>query len=104
MRRMRAFGWLLGCGMFAAPLSGQLITTVAGTGWVFPTSSVPAVSAPLGSLRGVAVDVQGNVYAADTSNDIVVRISPDGVLRVVAGNGRPGFSGDGEPAVRASLS
>ncbi len=34
----------------------------------------------------------------------VVRITPSGSLRVIAGNGIPGFSGDGGPATRASLS
>ena len=43
------------------------------------------------------------MYAADSGNNIVVRISPSGVLTVVAGNGVAGFSGDGGPAASASL-
>jgi uncharacterized protein (TIGR03437 family) len=101
---MKVSAWVLALGMCAAPLHGQVIDTVAGTNWVFPTSSVPALSAPLGATTGVAVDAQGNVYAADGGNNIVVRISPDGVLTVVAGNGNGGFSGDGGPATSASLS
>jgi uncharacterized protein (TIGR03437 family) len=87
----------------AAPLHGQVITTVAGTDWFFPTSSLAALSAPLGPVGGVAIDPQGNVYAADSDNNVVVRISPNGVLTVVAGNGTVGFSGDGGPAISASL-
>ncbi|MGH8247947.1 MAG: RICIN domain-containing protein, partial [Gammaproteobacteria bacterium] len=58
---------------------------------------------PLGYPQGVAVDAAGNVYAADHGNCIVVKISPAGVLTIVAGNGRCGFSGDGGPATQAML-
>jgi uncharacterized protein (TIGR03437 family) len=51
----------------------------------------------------VAVDGGGNVYVADIGNHMVVRIAKDGTLTVVAGNGKPGFSGDGGPATHASL-
>jgi uncharacterized protein (TIGR03437 family) len=87
----------------AAPLHGQVITTFAGTDWVFPTSSLQALYAPLSPFLDVAIDAQGNVYAADAGNYVVVRISPNGVLTVVAGNGISGFSGDGGPATSASL-
>jgi sugar lactone lactonase YvrE len=85
-------------------IGGQVITTVAGGGWrAFPTSEIPAIGAPLGIPRGLAVDAQGNVYVADSYNNIVVRISPTGTLTVVAGNSSAGFSGDGGPATSASL-
>src|ERR1039458_9040432 len=103
MNRMTISTWVLALGMCAVPLHGQVITTVAGSAWLFPTSSIPALGAPLGQSTGSAVDAQGNVYAADDSNHIVVRISPNGVLTVVAGNGTGGFSGDGGPATSASL-
>ena len=80
-----------------------VITTAAGGSWIFRGDGQPAVNAPLGSLQGVAVDANGNVYAADVGNDIVVRITPDGILTVVAGNGIAGYSGDGGPATGASL-
>src|SRR5712692_1432479 len=80
-----------------------VITTVAGTDWTFPTSSLRAVNAPLGTLFGVAFDAAGNAYVADDGNDVVMRIAVDGTLTVVAGNGIRGFSGDGGPATSASL-
>ena len=95
--------WVMALGMQAAFLHAQVINTVAGSTWLFPTSSVPALSAPLGALGSMAADAQGNVYAADSGNNIVIRISPDGVLTVVAGNGAYGFSGDEGPATSASL-
>ncbi len=93
----------LGVCLWCAGLPAQIITTVAGTDFVFPSTPLPALNAPLGNIPGVAVDAQGNVYAADSENNIVVRISPNGVLTVVAGNGIAGFSGDGGPAISASL-
>ena len=84
-------------------LRAQVITTVAGTDWVFPTSVTQPLNAPLGLLMGVAVDTQGNIYAVDHTSHIVVRIAPTGTLTVVAGNGNAGFSGDGGPAIGASL-
>lgn len=80
-----------------------IITTVAGTDRLFPTSSLQALHAPLGQTAGVAVDAQGNFYVADTGNNMVMRISVDGTLTVVAGNGKGAFSGDGGPATKASL-
>jgi sugar lactone lactonase YvrE len=53
---------------------------------------------------GIAVDKGGNVFIADNGNYRVRRISPDGVIATVAGNGTPGFSGDGRPATDAQLS
>src|SRR5690242_14310863 len=88
--------------VFSGNLLSQVITTVAGSNTVFPLS-IPALQAPLGSVAAVAADSSGNVYAADSANNIVVRIAKDGTLTVVAGNGNPGFSGDGGPATRASL-
>src|SRR5271157_2356151 len=93
----------LGVWLWCAGVSAQVITTVAGTDFYFPSTPLPAVNAPLGTTQAVAVDAQGNAYAADSSNNIVVRISPNGVLTVVAGNGIDGFSGDGGPATGASL-
>jgi uncharacterized protein (TIGR03437 family) len=101
----RSFGavvWVLL--LSAAPLCGQgIITTVAGTTWVFRGDGGPATSAPLGFIAGVAVDSTGNLFAVDAGNNFVVKMSTTGVLTVVAGNGIQAFSGDGGPATSASL-
>jgi sugar lactone lactonase YvrE len=103
MEKTMASAWVLALGTYAAPVYGQVISTVAGTNWFFPTSSALALSAPLGESRGVAIDALGNVYSADSGNNIVVRVSSRGALTVVAGNGSEGYSGDGGPATSASL-
>jgi sugar lactone lactonase YvrE len=51
----------------------------------------------------VAAHTSGDLYAADLDNALVVRVSLDGTLTVVAGNGTRGFSGDGGKATNASL-
>src|ERR1035438_4215193 len=81
----------------------QVIATVAGSDPVFPAAGLPALAAPLKVVSGVAVDAGGSVYFADPLNNIVVRVSHDGTLTVVAGNGQARFSGDGGPATSASL-
>jgi len=84
--------------------NGQgVITTVAGTPFTFPTNVTVASNAPLGNVYGVAVDSQGNVYVADSGNNRVFLASTNGNISIVAGNGTRGLSGDGGPAVSASL-
>ena len=90
-------------GLVSAIGASQVITTVVGTNFIFPSSPYPAISAPLGRVSGVAVDGNGSVYVADVDNNLVMRISRSGVLTVVAGNGVAGFSGDGGPATSAAL-
>ncbi len=81
-----------------------LITTVAGTG--LPGAGGdggPATQARLNHPLGVAVDRQGNLYIADTDNHRVRKVNPEGIIETIAGDGSPGFSGDGGPARQARL-
>ncbi|MGH9720099.1 MAG: SMP-30/gluconolactonase/LRE family protein, partial [Bryobacteraceae bacterium] len=81
-----------------------VITTFAGTDWIFQSDGKPALEAPLSQLEQMTIDPDGNVVGADPNNGIVFRLNRDGSLTVLAGNGIRGFSGDGGPAVSASLS
>jgi uncharacterized protein (TIGR03437 family) len=86
------------------PLAAQpLIATVAGADFVFHGDGLPALNAPIGNVAGVAVDAAGNLYFVDQSNFLVMKMTPDGILHVIAGTGIPGFSGDGGPATSASI-
>ena len=81
-----------------------IITTVAGNGIRgFSGDGGPAVSASLSRPWGVHVDGTGNLYIADVSNHRVRKVDPSGNITTVAGNGIRGFSGDGGPAISASL-
>jgi RHS repeat-associated protein len=62
-----------------------------------------AADAQLNNPRNVAVAPDGAIYVADMGNHRIRRIGPDGVITTVAGNGTPGFSGDGGPAIAAAL-
>lgn len=81
----------------------QIITTVADTDWIFPPGSIKAIGAPLGNVSGVAFDSQGNVFIADSDNEMVFRLSATGSLSIVAGNGKAFFLGDAGPAAQASI-
>jgi DNA-binding beta-propeller fold protein YncE len=47
----------------------------------------PATEALLSRPHGVALDAAGNVYIADTENRRVRKVTPDGLITTVAGNG-----------------
>jgi hypothetical protein len=80
------------------------ITTLAGTDLNgFSGDGGPATSAQLNVPMGVAVQPDGGVLIADSNNHHVRRISPEGTITTVAGNGTEGFSGDGDPATEARL-
>ena len=84
--------------------AGGVITTVAGNGLAgFGGDGFPATVAMLASPSGVAVDPAGNLYIADSDNNRVRKVSVAGVITTVAGNGIPGFSGDGSTATKAQL-
>jgi hypothetical protein len=99
--------------LFAAPAfatPGQSITTIAGNGTAGSTGDGgPAVNAELKTPTGVAADLTGNLYIADTSNNKVRKVVNPTTIKVdtistFAGTGSSGFSGDGGPATSAKLS
>jgi hypothetical protein len=82
-----------------------IIRTVAGTDKAgFSGDGGSAVQAQLNGPTGVAVDATGALLIADTGNNRVRRVSPEGIITTVAGSGAKGFSGDGGTAVNAQLS
>ncbi|HEV2348783.1 MAG TPA: choice-of-anchor D domain-containing protein [Terriglobia bacterium] len=82
-----------------------IITTYAGNGTKGYTGDGGlATSAELNFPTGLAIDLAGNLYIADSGNFVVRRVSPSGVITTFAGDGIEGFSGDGGPASAAQLS
>ena len=82
-----------------------IITTVAGTGTEgFSGDEGPATQAALFSPQGIAVGPDGSLYIADSLNNRIRWVGPDGTITTVAGGEITGILGDGGPAILANLS
>ena len=86
-------------------LSNGVITRIAGNGRQgYTGDGGPATSAQLNQPQGVAFDAAGDMYIADTNNQVVRMVSAaTGIITTVAGNGTAGQNGDYGPATRAVL-
>jgi uncharacterized protein (TIGR03437 family) len=90
------------------------ITTVAGDGITgYRGDGTAATSAQLNHPCGVVLDKDGNIYIADTGNNVIRKVAPGGTISTVAGTSIAGYGGDYDPsstaegngvATRASLS
>ena len=54
-------------------------------------------------VDGIATDPRGNIYISHRSQNRIRKLSPNGTITTIAGNGIAGFSGDGVPALESSL-
>ena len=77
-------------------------TGTAGRGYAGPTG-FPATLSSLDHPQDVAVNAQGDVFIADTYNNRVVKVTPQGQVVAVAGDGVAGYSGDGSRGASAEL-
>ena len=86
---------------------GGIINTFAGTGLVagigYMGDGGLATQATLFMPSGVALDSSGNVYIADTADNLVREVSTSGIISTIAGDTLAGYSGDGELALTAEL-
>jgi uncharacterized protein (TIGR03437 family) len=90
--------------MCTAGASAQgIVTTVAGTDYIFPDDGKPALQGHLSTPYSVAFDRQGNLFFSDAGLNMVLKMDTTGVVSIVAGNGLQRFAGDGGPARAASL-
>ena len=81
------------------------ITTVVGTGLPgYSGDGGPATAAALNYPTGIALDASGNLYVSDERNYVVRRVTAQGLITTIAGNGTlTPSSGDGGPAAQAQL-
>ena len=82
-----------------------VITTVVGNGQpAYAGDGGPARQASLKNPHEIRFDHDGNLFIADAGNNVIRRYDArTGLISTVAGNGHPGFAGDGGPATRAQL-
>jgi hypothetical protein len=81
-----------------------IITAVAGTGAAgYSGDNGPALQAQLNNPDIGGFDSAGNLYIADLYNNVIRKLTPDGIITTVAGTGAYGHSGDGGPATSATL-
>ena len=82
------------------------ISTFAGNGTKgYAGDGGPATKALITNPGGLALDGMGNVFIADSGNNLVRKVAVNGVITTVAGNGNLPYqySGDGGPATSASF-
>ena len=83
----------------------SVVTTIAGTGAAgYSGDEGAAIDAQLNNPQDMEIGPDGNLYFADTNNNVVRRINlATGVIGAVVGTGAEGYRGDGGPATQAEL-
>jgi sugar lactone lactonase YvrE len=86
------------------------ITTVAGNGALdslkesgFSGDGGPATQTQINYPTSVVVDPDGTLFIADFGNDRIRKVTVDGIISTVAGNGVWGDDGDNGPSAQATL-
>lgn len=81
-----------------------IIHAFAGTGEVGSSGDGgPALEATFSNALGVAPDRAGNVYLVESDGQRIRRVDADGIITTVVGSGQRGHTGDGGPALDATL-
>lgn len=95
------------CPQFVATIDSELrLRLIAGSfdgGAGYAGDGGPAVGAKLNQPRGIALDSNGDVYFADSRNNVIRDVRRDGTIDTVAGDGKRGYSGDGGSPRSAEL-
>lgn len=85
--------------------NGATISTVAGTGTSgFSGDGGQATAANISFPTDVVVDNAGNIFICASGNNRIRKVTTDGVINTIAGNGNTAFNGDGILATAAALS
>jgi streptogramin lyase len=105
--KLAALGSLIAVSLMPLALAGAepVIETIAGTGKPADNGSAgKAVDVNIGDPFGVEIGPDGALYICEVRNHRVWRMDlKTAQVKVVAGNGKMGYSGDGGPATSAQL-
>ena len=87
-------------------LATREVTTVAGNGEKgYSGDDGPAIQARLNEPYEVRFDADGDMYFVEMQNHLVRKVAAKtGIISTIAGTGEKGYSGDGGPATKATLS
>jgi sugar lactone lactonase YvrE len=82
-----------------------VIHTVAGSGQKgYSGDGGPALQATFNLPHELRFDAAGDLYIVDMTNHAVRKVAmKSGIITTIAGNGQPGYSGDGGPAAKAQF-
>jgi len=69
----------------------------------FACAQSRATALPVVLPSAIAYDSAGNLYIAETSNNVIRKVDAAGNITTIAGTGTQGFSGDNGPAIMAGL-
>jgi GT2 family glycosyltransferase/sugar lactone lactonase YvrE len=96
---------VLGIGAGTFMLREAATAQVIGAGKGYSGDNGPAIQAALNNPGGIAVSSTGDVYIADSNNNVIRKIDPSNNISTVVGNNAlgAGFSGDFAPAAHAQL-
>jgi sugar lactone lactonase YvrE len=84
--------------------SNGTINTTVGTGaYGSGGDGGLAISANITYVWHMSFDSKQNLLLVDSDAHLIRRVSPSGIITTIIGNGQPGASGDGGPALQASL-
>jgi DNA-binding beta-propeller fold protein YncE len=91
--------------ILSATTAAQSLVTIAGTGIPgFSGDGGPAIRAQINNPYGMTIGPDGALYVCEIGNHRVRRLDlKSGIISTVAGNGQKGYTGDGGPALGASL-
>ena len=85
------------------PESGELERICGDGSRTYVGEGGPALDATTDLPSGVAFDHEGRLLIVDQANQRIRRIDADGVITSIAGDGEPGYGGDGGPATAAQI-
>src|SRR5580704_12618119 len=100
-QQLMSFRWIfIVLALSSSFLQGQQYSISTVAGGAPPSTPATGTSTSIGPPRQTAT-ASGNIYFSSLNS--VFQIDSNGVLTLVAGTAKPGYSGDGGPAVNAQL-
>ena len=88
----------------AIDMQTGIVSTVAGNSKKgIPADGASALESPLLDPRAITIDSKGNLYILERGGNALRMVDSGGKIHTVAGTGKTGASGDGGPAIQATM-